>query len=253
MAIIALKAWYLEEYEPINQVLQRPPDLRLSRNSLLKSGLRADFLDARETVQESSWFKSYLEGKPVEFYIEGSGGYEIANIDLISQEIYFTKQEIVANLDPIIYLSPQTQYPDSSTILTEVLMAIIEEINRRSRLPLTLEIMPHSSDLPVRITDSQLRKIRKCLLFIADGTAITKLGSELILSSSVCLALGYALGHKRTEQILLVSQQRSELEGKNPFDLPQHQQLGFTTKAELSQAFLPVLENLLSRFNLTAS
>lgn len=43
MAIIALKAWYLQEYEPIKE-LKRPHDLRLSKNSLLKSGLRADFL-----------------------------------------------------------------------------------------------------------------------------------------------------------------------------------------------------------------
>jgi hypothetical protein len=47
MAIIALKAWYLEQYEPIHQIVQRPHDLRLSQNSLLKAGLRADFLDDR--------------------------------------------------------------------------------------------------------------------------------------------------------------------------------------------------------------
>jgi len=37
-------------------------------------------------------FQRYLEGEIVEFYIEGSGGYAISNIDLISHEIYFTKQ-----------------------------------------------------------------------------------------------------------------------------------------------------------------
>ena len=45
MAIISLKAWYIEEYEPIKQLQKRPYDLRLSKNSLLKSALRADFRD----------------------------------------------------------------------------------------------------------------------------------------------------------------------------------------------------------------
>jgi hypothetical protein len=44
MAIIALKAWYLEQYEPVSELEKRPYDLRLSRNSLLKSGLRGRFL-----------------------------------------------------------------------------------------------------------------------------------------------------------------------------------------------------------------
>jgi hypothetical protein len=91
MAIIAVRAWYLQEYEPLRELEKRPHDLRLSKNSLLKTGLRADFLDDREEVKRSVWFERYLEGDPVEFYIEGSGGYAVANIDLISQEIYFTK------------------------------------------------------------------------------------------------------------------------------------------------------------------
>jgi len=73
MAIIALKAWYLDKYEPIREVVKRPHDLRLSRNSLLKSGLRADFLDDSLTIQGSVWFQRYLEGERVEFYLEGSG------------------------------------------------------------------------------------------------------------------------------------------------------------------------------------
>jgi hypothetical protein len=53
-------------------------------------------------VRQSLWFQRYLDGETVEFYIEGSGGYAIANIDLISHEIYFTKQEVMAHLEPII-------------------------------------------------------------------------------------------------------------------------------------------------------
>ncbi|HEY9653974.1 MAG TPA: hypothetical protein V6C50_00650, partial [Crinalium sp.] len=73
MAIISLKAWYLQEYEPIKELEKRPHDLRLSKNSLLKSGLRADFLEDSAEVKQAVWFQRYLEGETVEFYIEGSG------------------------------------------------------------------------------------------------------------------------------------------------------------------------------------
>jgi len=121
MAIIALKAWYLEQYEPIQELEKRPQDLRLSKNSLLKSGLRADFLEDSKDVKGSNWFQRYLEGETVEFYIEGSGGYIISNIDLISHEIYFTKQEVMAQLDPVIFLSYQSEYQTSNQVLVEVL------------------------------------------------------------------------------------------------------------------------------------
>ena len=73
MAIIPLRAWYLEQYEPIGETIARPPDLRLSRNSLLKAGLRADFLEESDAIQSAVWFQRYLQGETVEFYIEGSG------------------------------------------------------------------------------------------------------------------------------------------------------------------------------------
>ena len=104
MAIIALKAWYLQDYEPLPELEKRLHDLRLSKNSLLKSGLRADFLEDSQEVKKSAWFQRYLEGEAVEFYVEGSGGYTISNIDLISHEIYFTKQTVMAQLEPTIFL-----------------------------------------------------------------------------------------------------------------------------------------------------
>jgi hypothetical protein len=256
MAIIALKAWYLAHYEPIREVIKRPPDIRLSRNSLLKSGLRADFLDDKQTIEGSVWFQRYLDGDTVEFYIEGSGGYIISNLDLISQEIYFSKHDITATLEPTIFLSSQTEYPAASQTIQTALEAALDQYNQRSRLPLTLAIAPRPEDTPLRLSDSQLRQLRKSLLFIADTTPITTIEqqpkSQLLLSSQVCTELGYALQSKQTGQILLVHQERPELHGKWPFDLPHHQQLEFKTDAELSKTLLPVLETLLQRFNLTS-
>lgn len=248
MAIIALQAWYLKQYEPLEQVLTKPADLRLSRNSLLKSALRADFLDDRRQVSSSEWFKRYLEGEVVEFYIEGSGGYKIANIDLVSQEIYFTKQELTAVLEPMIFCSWQSQ------ALGEALTTAIHQLNERSRLPLSLEMAQRPAKDPLRISDSQLRSLRKSLLVIADITPINiiRQGEESLLLPHplVCLEIGYALPIKRPKQILLVQQERQDIAGQFPFDIAGHQQLIFKHDRELLPILSPMLETLLYQFNL---
>lgn len=254
MAIIALRAWYLEQYEPIREVIKRPHDLRLSKNSLLKSGLRVDFLNERRDVEGTVWFERYLEGKTVEFYIEGSGGYAISNIDLISHEIYFTKQDVMAWLDPVIFLSHQTEYPGASEALREVLGEAIENLNKRSRLPLTLEESQRPTNAPLRLSSTQLRKIRKSLLFVADGTPVAHIQgeqtSQLFPNPNVCIEIGYALQSKGSGQILLAKMERPDFRGHFPFDIPNHQQLLFTTAAELHTTLPLVLETLLQRFSL---
>ncbi len=253
MAIIALKAWYLQEYEPIKELEKRPHDLRLSRNSLLKSGLRADFLEDTEEVRKSVWFQRYLEGDVVEFYIEGSGGYAIANIDLRSHEIYFTKQEVLAHLEPIIFLCYQNEFPESSEVLRDELQTILEKLNPRSRLPITLKESHRLTDGPTRLDSSLMRSIRHSLLFIADTTAIVHLPSDptqLIPSPTVCVEVGYALQCKRTEQILLTQMERPDLAGQFPFDLPSQNRLTFKDKAQLRKVLPSLVQTQLQRFNL---
>jgi hypothetical protein len=253
MAIIALKAWYLREYEPIRDLEKRPHDLRLSKNSLLKSALRADFLEDSADVKESEWFQRYLDGDTVEFYIEGSGGYAISNIDLISHEIYFTKQDVMAHLEPCIFLCYQTEYTESSDLLRTEIQTYLDKLNSRSRLPLLLEESHRLSDGPIRLTSTLMRKIRKCLLFVADGTPILKIDgtpTRLIPSPNVCVEVGYALECKRTEQVLLTQMERSDFVGQFPFDLPSRNRLIFRNKSELHKALPQAIEAQLQRFNL---
>ena len=254
MAIIALRAWYLEEYEPLREVMQRHHDLRLSKSSLLKSGLRADFLDERETVEAADWFQRYLSGETVEFYIEGSGGYQIANIDLISQEIYFVKQEVSALLDPMIYVSYQEEYAPACDLVTEALQETVEALNQQARVAVSLEFSVRPKDDPLRLSNTQLRKIRKSLLFIADGTPVaqvpTETGARLLPSPTVSLELGYALQCKRREQILLLQMERWQ--GHYPFDLPHPQQLVFNGETDLKASLPQLLEGMLQRYHLPA-
>ncbi|WP_416674786.1 hypothetical protein [Egbenema bharatensis] len=253
MAIIALKAWYIDEYEPIRELEKRPHDLRLSKNSLLKSALRADFLEDSEDVKNSAWFQRYLEGETVEFYIEGSGGYAISNIDLISHEIYFTKQDVMAHLDPTIFLCYQTDHPQSSDLLRDEIQSFLEKFNKRSRFPITLEESHRLAEGPVRLNSGLMRKIKKCLLFIADGTPILQIDGnppQLIPSPKVCVEVGYALQCKRPEQLLLTHLERSDVSGQFPFDLPSTSRLTFRNKTDLHKTLPQAIEEQLQRFNL---
>ncbi|WP_448562303.1 hypothetical protein [Trichothermofontia sp.] len=253
MAIIALRAWYLREYEPLRELEKRPHDLRLSKNSLLKSALRADFLDEVEAVKQSEWFQHYLEGGIVEFYIEGSGGYCIANIDLVSHEIYFTKREVMAHLEPSIFFCYQTDYAESGDRIRAELEKILTTLNEKSRLPLTLTESHRLGEGPVRLNSTLMRKIRTSLLFIADTTPIAQLPTDppqVLPNPAVCVEMGYALHSKHPEQVLTVQMERPDLPGQFPFDLPSQQRLSFKTAAELHRTLPEAIVAQLKRYNL---
>lgn len=257
MAIIALKAWYLQDYEPARELEKRPHDLRLSKSSLLKSALRADFLDEVETVREAEWFQRYLAGEIVEFYIEGSGGYSISNIDLISHEIYFAKRDLLSHLDPIIFFSYQMDYDESTELLRQELKGAIAQFNKTSRLPLSLEEANRLSDGPLRLQSSLMAKLRKSLLFIGDVTPIAVLGEEArpIPSPIVCVETGYALQCKRPEQILLGHMTHGSggvgsHGGQFPYDITPEQRFQFKDAASLKKTLRPMLEDQLRQFSL---
>ncbi|AFY60755.1 hypothetical protein [Synechococcus sp. PCC 6312] len=253
MAIIALRAWYLAEYEPLETIEQRPHDLRLSKNSLLKTALRADFLDDAAAVKESLWFQRYLQGEPVEFYIEGSGSYLIANIDLISHEIYFVKQDTLAHLEPTIFFCSQTELSDSSDQLRWAIQAWLTEFNPKSRLELTLVESHRLSDGPIRLQSTLAGKLRRSLVFIADVSPISYLDTQppvLIPSPKVSVEVGYALHCKHQEQILLAQMERPQWPGQFPVDLPSSQRLSFADSAELAESLTPLLLKALAPFKL---
>ena len=257
MSIIALRAWYIEKYEPIPELEKREPDIRISKKSLLKSALRADFLEDSEEVKNSIWFRRYLEGDEIEFYVEGSGGYCVANIDLISHEIYFTKQALLAQLEPTIFLSYQNEFPEASDSLREGLLDTLDKLNLRSRLPLKLIESIRPKDAPMRLGSSMMRKIRRSLLFIADATPIASIDSGkekplLVPSANTCIELGYAIQSKRSEQILIAQMQRQDMNGQFPFDLTATQIMQFQNDRELKNILPQTIENVLARFRLFA-
>jgi hypothetical protein len=255
MAIIALRAWYLEKYEPLEALQQRPHDLRLAKNSLLKAGLRADFLEERGDIERSIWFQRYLMGETVEFYVEGSGSYAISNIDLSSHEIYFTKFDGLAHLDPSIYLCHQTHFERSSQALSDRLDDFARDLNQSSRFPLRITKALRSAENPLRLNRRTLENIRKSLLFVADITPLGVVGGDppqLLPSPNVCIEIGYAIQCKRPEQIVLAHMQRPNFSGQFPFDLPTYQQLEFENPEALAHSLPAAIALMLQRFNLKA-
>ncbi len=252
MAIIALRAWYIPEYEPLRSLGDRPHDLRLAKNSLLKSALRADFLDESQVVQESEWFQRYLAGETIEFYIEGSGSYAIANIDLISHEIYFTKQEVLARLDPTIFFSYQNQRPESTEVIRTALEQVITDLNKTSRLSLSLEQSHRPTDEPIKLKSSLMSRLKRSLLFVGDVSSVAQIDGnppQLLPSPQVCVEVGYALQAKRLEQILLI-QVGEKNQGSFPFDLPVHQRLTVVNYNALIKELPIAIASHLERFNL---
>jgi hypothetical protein len=254
MSIITLKAWYLRDYEPARELEKRPHDLRLSKSSLLKSALRADFLDEVDMVREAEWFQRYLSGETVEFYIEGSGGYSISNIDLISHEIYFAKRDVLSHLEPIIFFSYQTDYEESTELLRQELTGAIAQFNKTSRLSLSLEEANRLSNGPLRLQSSLMAKLRKSLIFIGDVTPIAVLEEgQPIPSPIVCVETGYALQCKRPEQILLghmLQGGSGSAASQFPYDITSEQRFQFKDAASLKKTLRPMLEEQLKRFSL---
>ena len=254
MAIIALKAWYVPEYEPVRSLTARPHDLRLAKNSLLKAALRADFLDEVSVVKDSLWFQKYMAGEKIEFYIEGSGSYSIANIDLISQEIYFSKQDSLVNLEPYIFLSYQTQQPESSQLIQEALTTVLADLNGQSRLKLSLEQSHRPTAAPLKLNSALLAKLKRSLLFVADVSAIAELATEpplVIPSPHVCVEVGYALQVKRLEQILLIDMTNGA--SLFPFDLDIQHRLSATGYSELVEKCCQQIMTRLEPFQILKS
>ncbi|WNC31450.1 MULTISPECIES: hypothetical protein [unclassified Thermosynechococcus] len=239
MAIIALRAWYLPQYEPLEHIEQRPHDLRLNKSSLLKTALRADFLDDLETVQRSEWFQRYRLGETVEFYIEGSGSYTIANIDVLSHEIYFIKSDRLSYLEPTLFFSPADS-PSSDEIRT-ALKAFVT--NTPSRFPLELVESPRSATAPLRLDSPVITQLRRSLLFIADGS-----GNEQ-LHAMVALELGYALASKRRNQLLVIQQEHPSQRAPLPIEVPSRQRLIYSHSQELAEKLPTVLQTLLEPFD----
>jgi len=178
----------------------------------------------------------------------------IYNIDLISHEIYFTKQDSLVYLEPTIFFSYQTVKPESSNGIRSVIESSISDLNQNSRVQLSLEQPQRLTTEPVKFKSTQMTRLRRSLLFIADVSPIIEMMVEgelqQIPSPQVCVEIGYGIQAKRPEQILLIQMQENPNQGIFPFDLPIFQRLTFKDQKSLAKQLPEIIATHLQKFKL---
>ncbi|MEN9235169.1 MAG: hypothetical protein Q6L50_03205 [Gloeomargarita sp. GMQP_bins_120] len=249
--MLIVKAWYLDYPLLPEDVEQRPPTLRLSKKSLLKRAFRGFFVDDAQEVQQSAWFRSFLAGEKVEFYLEGSGTYTLANMDLVSREVYLERSELPPAFPPLIFFCDQTDLPDSSAQIGHALHQTIHKLQTQHILrgKIRLERPARLPDGTVRLDTDVRRLIRQSLVVIADTTPIITVNGKGFPSPEVCLGVGYALMTKKPYQIKLV-QWPSPEPVRFPFSISDELRLLPRNAAELARQLEQALTEVCKRFRL---
>ncbi|MEN9214624.1 MAG: hypothetical protein Q6K12_05270 [Gloeomargarita sp. DG_1_6_bins_138] len=256
--MLIVKAWHLDRPLLPEDVEALPPTLRLSKKSLLKAAFRGFFVDDAEGVQQAEWFRSFLAGEKVEFYLEGSGTYELANMDLVSREVYLVRAEAPPAFPPVIFFSDQTEYPEASLQIGRALAQAVQQMRDSYRLgqKIRIERPQRLPDGTVRLDTDVRRLIRQSLLVIADTTIITGVQGKGFPSPNVCLEVGYALVAKKPYQIKLVAWPTPDPALANaifPFSISDELRIRPQNEAELVQAFTRELTEVCKRFRLIST
>lgn len=236
------KCWHIKTAVYDLDVLAKDkPDIRLIKKSILKLGYRAFFVNDRSEVEESEWYRNYLLGGNGLFYVEGSGVYRLANIDLTDNELYFEKDNLPTGFKPWIFYSWQSDYNPSRTSIKSGLEAAIEEINQNRSPKATLEIVESTrpADGADDIVSTIKRNLDRCLLAVFDitNTSIVPNGegkpSKAYPNANVVFEMSYALQRKRKDQIILVKRTRDDVAVDGvPFDFSQNRYLEYKTKGQ---------------------
>ncbi|WP_448379911.1 hypothetical protein [Gloeomargarita sp.] len=253
--MLIVKAWHLDRPLLPEDVETLPPTLRLSKKSLLKTAFRGFFVDDAAAVQQAAWFHSFLAGEKVEFYVEGSGTYELANMDLVSREVYLVRTSLPPALPPLIFFCDQTDYPEASTRIGAVLTQTLARLQETHTLGHKLRLVrpQRLPDGTTRLDTHVRRLIRQALLVVADTTLLTSVQGKGYPSPNVCLEVGYALVAKKPYQIKLVSWPPPDPQLAKaifPFSISDELRLLPQDEADLTQQLTAALTDVLKRFRL---
>ncbi|MBF2099261.1 MAG: hypothetical protein IGQ88_12935 [Gloeomargaritaceae cyanobacterium C42_A2020_066] len=235
------------------EIESRPADLRLQKKSLLKAGLRAFFVEDRDLIGQVPWFRAFLAGEEVRFYVQGSGVYHLANMGCVSQEVYLVRAPLPPVAPPSIFLCDQTDYLASSQTLGTLLTQAIVQVKQVDSVNLRLQTLPRPAAGGIRLDTELRRRIRQAPVVIADVTPVAVLGGQGLPSSSVCLAAGYALMAKAPHQVRLVNLGRPEASFQNlehPFSLSKELYLNAAHPQQFATTLVTYLEEVLRRYRL---
>jgi len=234
---------------------QRPEDFTLLKKSILKRGYRGYVVNDRAFIEDQEWYQDFLLGNEVLVYIDGSGVYKVANIDLSENEVYFERTDIPVGYRPWIFFSWQSDWPEVRTEMEEVLQEIIVYLNenRSPRLPLELKNSSEIVGGAPNIVTNLKKEIDRSLVFIADLTNVANVISPEAKAkpkwhpnSNVVFEMAYALTRKLKEQVILVKKDRPEKsENITPFDVYQNRTHFYSDREELKTSLLAAVTSSL--------
>ena len=272
MKFTPINCWIIQtEVFDINTLKERLHDIQIIKKSILKNGYRAFFIEDKEKVEQSAWYKDFLLTNEIRIYIDGSGVYKIANIDLSDNEIYFERLNVPVGYKPWIFYSWQSDYNSSRSNIQDALAEIVDEINktRNPRQPLELVLSTRSEDGAFNIVDSIKKNIDQSLLIIADITNVSQVKKlenidneqdvvevkiKCYPNANVVFELSYAFIRKNSSQIILAKKKRTDFKNTDgsvsdevPFDFAQNLNLPYDKPSVLKDKLREIIVKYLQR------
>ncbi len=230
--------------------LNRSPDFQILKKSILKRGFRGYLTNTREFVESQDWYNLFLLGIDVWTYIDGSGIYQIVNIDLSENEIYFERLNIPVGYRPWIFYSWQSDYPKARSEIENVLIDVIEDINktRNPRQPLELKNSMNIRGGSNNIVDKLKEEIDRSLIVIADLTNVAivkdvngKEKKKWHPNSNVVFEMSYAFVKKTNNQVIIIKKNRASEENVSPFDFYQNLTMYYDDSQDLKDKLVQSL------------
>lgn len=257
-----VKCWFVAEAitEP-DALKETAPTFNIVKKSILKNGYRGYAIEDREVLESQEWYKAFLLGDEVRFYLDGSGVYRMANCDLVENELYFERLNIPIGYQPWIFYSWQSDHNSSRSNIKDALDEAVAYINSNlaPRRPLVVLESTRAEDGAGNIIEAVKANIDRCMFAIFDITNVSKVlgdGADEMdkhyPNANVVFELSYALVKKRPEQVLLLKKQHKKDDVKNdnvPFDFDQNKRVDFDKPAQMKKQVLEILTAYLHKRN----
>jgi hypothetical protein len=254
-----IRCWQITDglAEP-SLIEKQVPTLRIFKKSILKTGYRAFASDERSEIENQPWYREFLLGAEIRFYIDGTGFYKLVNCDLVDNELYFERLNLPVGHKPWIFYSWQSDHNSSRSTIKEALEKAVahinDDLNPRQKIELVEATRPEDgADDIVKVIKANLDK---CLFAVFDITSVAKVpeagedSRKCYPNANVVFELSYAMARKRPDQVLLVKRTRADFApDKVPFDFEHLKRAEYDRPAKLNETVLGILKGYLGRLN----
>jgi hypothetical protein len=256
-----VKCWYVPaSITDPDMVSREDPSFSVVKKSILKNGYRGFAIEERSTIESQGWYREFLLGEEVRFYLDGSGIYRLANCDLTDNELYFERLNVPMGYRPWIFYSWQSDHNPSRSKIRDALEDAVRYINENLSPKQPLEILEstRAEDGAKNIVEAIKSNIDRSMFTIFDITNVSKVlgeamdgGDKHYPNANVVFELSYALARKNPEQVLMLKQDRTkEISSDSiPFDIDQNKRVDFSQPAKLKKEVKSILVDYLRRRN----